>query len=119
MSEKVSKSELKAKAKFEKLEQKRLQKEQKIASGKKQKISSDATAKIKEIKKPKEKRNWKLEFKEFPIKMVKEVGKIKWSGSDNLTRKYITVLIFMLLFAVVFIFVDWGLQELLTLIKVV
>ncbi|WP_156902660.1 preprotein translocase subunit SecE [[Acholeplasma] multilocale] len=136
MSEKISKqakAEAKAAAKFEKSEAKRLVKlakksteqstefnDEQVNSNKKtkQKISKETKQKIK-VKKEKEKFNWKLAFKEFPIKMAKEVNKIKWSGSDNLTKKYITVVIFMLIFAVLFYFVDMGLQELFVLIKVI
>ncbi|ATZ19072.1 preprotein translocase subunit SecE [Williamsoniiplasma somnilux] len=74
---------------------------------------------VKKIKEAKDKIDWKLSFKEFPVKMVKEVNKIKWSSRINLSKKYITVLIFMAVFALVFYFVDWGLQELFALIKVV
>gem|GEM_PF-1035202 len=38
--------------------------------------------------------------------MVKEVSKIKWSGKQNLTNKFVQVIIFMLIFAVVFYLID-------------
>ncbi|ATG97666.1 preprotein translocase subunit SecE [Mesoplasma lactucae] len=67
----------------------------------------------------KEKTDWKLGFKEFPVKMVKEVNKIQWSGKRNLTNKFIQVIIFMLVFAVVFYLIDWGFQALFTAIHVI
>lgn len=69
--------------------------------------------------KTKEKIDWKLAFKEFPIKMVKEVSKIKWSGKQNLTNKFVQVIIFMLVFAVIFYLIDWGFQELFSVMHVI
>ncbi|MCL8212742.1 preprotein translocase subunit SecE [Mesoplasma whartonense] len=69
--------------------------------------------------KTKEKIDWKLSFKEFPVKMVKEVSKIKWSGKQNLTNKFVQVIIFMLIFAVVFYLIDWGFQTLFSVMHVI
>lgn len=83
------------------------------------KILAETKAKIK-VKKPKPPRDkFKQRVEEFPIKMVKEVNKIKWSTKENLTKKYLEVLIFIVLFAVFFALVDWGFQALFSLIKVV
>lgn len=85
------------------------------------KISQDTRKKIR-VKKLKDK-DQKVDFKqatrEFPVKMIKEVNKIKWSGAENLTKKYITVIVFMAVFAIAFFFIDWGLQALFALMKVV
>lgn len=70
-------------------------------------------------KKEKEKIDWQRSFKEFPVKMVKEVSKIKWSGKQNLTNKFIQVIVFMLIFAVVFYFIDWGFQALFSAMHVI
>lgn len=74
---------------------------------------------LKITKEPKEKVDIKEVVQEFPVKMIKEVNKIKWSSSGNLTKKYISVLLFMFVFAVFFALVDWGLQALFSLIKIV
>ncbi|AVP49527.1 preprotein translocase subunit SecE [Williamsoniiplasma luminosum] len=74
--------------------------------------------KVKKTKDPKDKIDLKLATKEFPVKLVKEVNKIKWSTSKNLTNKYITVIIFMVITAVMFFLIDLGLQQLFVLIKV-
>lgn len=89
------------------------------AESKKVKKETKKIIKVKKAKEEKDKVDYKLAFREFPVKMVKEVNKIKWSGWTNLNRKYITVLIFMIIFAIVFYFVDWGLQEIFILMKVV
>ncbi|SYV94886.1 Uncharacterised protein, partial [Mycoplasma putrefaciens] len=49
----------------------------KTTSSQKQKISKETKKKLK-IKKHKEPKNFKLMLKEFPIKMVKEISKIRW-----------------------------------------
>lgn len=76
-----------------------------------------AKIKVKKPKPPKDKLSQRLE--EFPIKMVKEVNKIKWSTKENLTKKYLEVLIFIVLFAVFFALIDWGFQAIFSLIKVI
>ncbi|WP_245576618.1 preprotein translocase subunit SecE [Mesoplasma seiffertii] len=124
--DKQLKKELKAQAKLAKMANKQslTGNEDQLNSGKQStkkvatKISKETKAKIK-VKPEKEKVDIKLAFKEFPIKMAKEVNKIKWSGRENLTRKFIIVILFMLFFAVLFFFVDWGLQQLFVLIKVI
>jgi len=60
-----------------------------------------------------------LAFKEFPVKMVKEVSKIHWSGQKNLWTKFIQVVLFILIFAALFYLVDLAFQELFTVMKVV
>lgn len=83
------------------------------------KISKDTKKKIKVKKEEKEKINFRETIEEFPIKMIKETNKIKWPESRILTKKYIIVILFMAIFAIFFVFIDWGLQALFTLIKVV
>jgi len=75
----------------------------------------------KDLKTPKDKepRNLKLAFKEFPVKMVKEVGKIKWSSRQNLFIKFIQVVIFILIAAILFYFIDLGLQELFSASRII
>ncbi|EOA07244.1 Preprotein translocase subunit SecE [Mycoplasma yeatsii 13926] len=86
-------------------------------SNSKIKISKQTKKKLK-VKKEKEPKDFKLMFKEFPIKMVKEISKIKWSGTDSLSKKFIIVILFMLIFAVIFYSLDLGIQQLFQLIKV-
>ncbi|AXK50710.1 preprotein translocase subunit SecE [Spiroplasma alleghenense] len=69
-------------------------------------------AKMKKIKKEKEKGDWKTSFREFPVKMVKEVNKIRWTSGNTLGRKFVYTLIFVFIFAVFFFLVDLGLQKL-------
>lgn len=84
-----------------------------------QKILAETKAKIK-IKKTKPPRDkFSQRAEEFPVKMVKEVNKIRWATKENLTKKYLEVLIFIILFAVFFALVDWGFQALFSLIKVI
>ncbi|ATI73048.1 preprotein translocase subunit SecE [Mesoplasma florum] len=86
---------------------------------KKQKIKiSKKTKKSIKVKKQKEKKNFKLAIKEFPIKIVKELNKIKWSGWDNLKKKYIIVLLFMIFFAILFFCIGLGIEALFRLINV-
>ena len=84
-----------------------------------QKILAETKAKIKvkKVKPPREKFRQRAE--EFPVKMVKEVNKIRWATKENLTKKYLEVLAFIILFAVFFALVDWGFQALFSLIKVI
>ncbi|ATZ21299.1 preprotein translocase subunit SecE [Mesoplasma tabanidae] len=84
---------------------------------KKIKISKQTKKSIK-VKKQKEKKNFKLAVKELPIKIVKEINKIKWSGWDNLKKKYIIVLLFMIFFAILFFCIGLGIEALFRLIKV-
>jgi len=71
-------------------------------------------------KKPKhQKGSTALAFKEFPVKMVKEVSKIHWSGQKNLWTKFIQVVLFILIFAALFYLVDLAFQELFTVMKVI
>ncbi|ASZ08851.1 preprotein translocase subunit SecE [Mesoplasma chauliocola] len=88
------------------------------SKSKKQKIKiSKETKKSIKVKKQKEKKNIKLTIKELPIKIVKEISKIKWSGWDNLKKKYIIVLLFMIFFAVLFFCIGLGIEALFKLIQ--
>jgi len=75
----------------------------------------------KDLKTPKDKepRNLGLALKEFPVKMVKEVGKIKWSSRQNLFIKFVQVVIFILIAAILFYFIDLGLQELFSVARII
>lgn len=86
-----------------------------------QKILAETKAKIKvkKTKPPRDRDKFSQRAEEFPVKMVKEVNKIRWATKENLTKKYLEVLIFIILFAVFFALVDWGFQALFSLIKVI
>ncbi|QEH61233.1 preprotein translocase subunit SecE [Spiroplasma chinense] len=139
MSEK-NKNELaeqKAKAKLDKLKQKeeakRIKKEQKSAQkeqmqelykqldGDKNLTKEEKIKKAKDvkIKKHKEKINYKLALKEAPIKMLKEINKIKWSDRKNLGQKFSWVIVFLIVFGIFFYAVDTALQYLFTLAKII
>ncbi|AHI52376.1 preprotein translocase subunit SecE [Spiroplasma culicicola] len=132
-----NKAEKKAKEKLDKIAQKQALKEQKKLekdSKKKQieelykqldgdkgltKEEKIKKAKEKKIKKEKEKINYKLAIKEMPVKMLKEVNKIKWSDRKNLGQKFTWVIVFLLIFGIFFYAVDLGLQYLFDLLKIV
>ncbi|PPE05860.1 preprotein translocase subunit SecE [Williamsoniiplasma lucivorax] len=124
MSDNLSKKELKNQkkqkkiaAKLDKIDAKQ-KKSDEPKSLKALKKETKKTIRVKKEKDPKDKINMKLATREFPVKLVKEVNKIKWSSSKNLTNKYITVLIFMIITAIMFFLIDMGLQQLFSLIKV-
>ncbi|AGR40730.1 preprotein translocase subunit SecE [Spiroplasma taiwanense] len=76
-------------------------------------------AKDKKIKKHKNKVDYKLTFKEAPVKFLKEINKIKWSSRQNLGTKFLWVIIFIFIFGAFFFLVDWGLQSLFVVIKII
>lgn len=71
------------------------------------------------VKKVKEKFDYRTTLKEMPIKMVKEVNKIRWPKREELGAKFGMVIIFLIIFCVFFYFIDWGLQELFAIAKII
>lgn len=125
-NQKITKEE-KAKIKFKKLETKRLKKEQKKQIYEKlnseynkfdSKEEREKRAKTSKIKKVKDKIDYRLAFKEFPVKVVKEIQKVRWPKRSALGMRLFLVLLFMVFFAVTFYLVDLGIQHLFTLIKI-
>jgi preprotein translocase subunit SecE len=123
----LSKEE-KAKAKFAKLEEKRLKKEKQrevyedLKEGYKEFESAEGRkkkAKEAKVKKIKEKVDYKLAIREFPVKVVKEIQKVRWPSQSVLGSRLIWVLGFIILLAVVFYFVDWGIQSLFGVAKII
>ena len=68
--------------------------------------------KVREPKKRKEKFNWKLFFYEFPVKMVKDITRIKWISKGRLGKMFLAVLIFIACFAVAYGILDLILTQL-------
>ncbi|WFQ90526.1 preprotein translocase subunit SecE [Mycoplasma feriruminatoris] len=82
------------------------------------KISKSTKKKLK-VKKKKEPKNFRKWFKELPIRMSKEFIKIRWTGSGSLGKKFLIVIIFMAIFALLFFGVDIVIQHLFRLIKAI
>ncbi|QHX36286.1 preprotein translocase subunit SecE [Spiroplasma sp. BIUS-1] len=136
MSDKKNLKEQKAQDKLNKIKEKQAKKQQKLEAKKSKKEEftklynefegHDGTregkikaAKTKRIKKEKEKIDYKLAFKEAPVKFLKEVNKIQWSSRKNLGTKFLWVIIFIAIFGVFFFCVDWIFQTLFELIKII
>ncbi len=73
--------------------------------------------KINKIKKPKNKKikpktNWKLAFREFPIKLAKDIARIRWISQGRLGKSFLFILGFLIVFAIFY----FGLDSLLKLI---
>ncbi|EXU60099.1 preprotein translocase subunit SecE [Mycoplasma mycoides] len=83
-----------------------------------QKISKTTKKKLK-VKKEKEPKNFRKWFKELPVRMSKEFFKIRWTGSGSLGKKFLIVIIFMSIFALLFFGVDVVIQYLFRLIKAI
>jgi len=81
----------------------------------------EKTKKEKEIKikKEKEKINVRLAVKEAPVKMLKEINKIRWSSRKNLGQKFSWVIIFLIIFGIFFFAVDLGLRYLFILLRII
>lgn len=75
--------------------------------------------KMKTPKKKKEKFNWKLFFYEFPVKMVKDVTRIKWVTKGRLGKLFLGVLIFIACFAVAYGILDLILTQLFGLAHII
>ncbi|QBQ07234.1 preprotein translocase subunit SecE [Spiroplasma gladiatoris] len=126
LDKKAQKQALKEKIKAEKAKAKAAKKEQfkEIYAAlegdkgltKEQRVKKARAAKVKEHK---QKINVKLALKEAPIKMLKEINKIKWSGRANLGQKFSWVIIFILIFALFFYGIDTGLKHLFILMKII
>ncbi|ASP27807.1 preprotein translocase subunit SecE [Spiroplasma corruscae] len=76
-------------------------------------------ARAKKIKKHKDKISLKQVAKEGPVKFLKEINKIKWSTRENLSMKFLWVIVFILIFGIFFFAVDYGLQHLFVEIKII
>ncbi|WP_342268865.1 preprotein translocase subunit SecE [Spiroplasma endosymbiont of Aspidapion aeneum] len=71
------------------------------------------------FKTEKKKRNASLYFREWPIKMVKEVQKIRWASRRDVAIKFFWVIVFILIFGAIFYFADWGISTLFLYIKII
>lgn len=123
----LSKEE-KAKAKFAKLEEKQLKKQKQkevydnLKEGYKDFESAEGRkkrAKEAKVKKIKDKVDYKLAIREFPVKVVKEIQKVRWPSQSVLGSRLLWVLGFIVTLAVIFFFVDWGIQELFGVAKII
>ncbi|AKX33700.1 preprotein translocase subunit SecE [Spiroplasma litorale] len=76
-------------------------------------------ARAKKVKKHKDKIGFKKAAKEAPVKFLKEINKIKWSSRENLSIKFLWVIVFILIFGVFFFAVDYGLQHLFVELKII
>ncbi|WP_338969875.1 preprotein translocase subunit SecE [Spiroplasma endosymbiont of Labia minor] len=85
---------------------------------KEQELAYKNAAAVKLKKTEKDKINWKQTIREFPAAMTKEVLKIRWGTASSLGFKFLITIIFLALSAVFFFLIDWGLQELFTLMHV-
>ncbi|RUO86780.1 preprotein translocase subunit SecE [Spiroplasma endosymbiont of Megaselia nigra] len=65
------------------------------------------------------KTNWKLAFREFPVKMAKEVTRIRWTSKGSLGRKFLITILFIIAFAVFYLVLDLVLHHLLTVARII
>ncbi|ALA97103.1 hypothetical protein SKUN_00181 [Spiroplasma kunkelii CR2-3x] len=65
------------------------------------------------------KTNWKLSFREFPVKMAKEVTRIRWTSKGSLGRKFLITILFIIVFAVFYLVLDLVLHNLLTVTRII
>ncbi len=65
------------------------------------------------------KTNWKLYFREFPVKMAKEVTRIRWTSKGSLGRKFLITILFIIAFAVLYLVLDLVLHHLLTVARII
>lgn len=65
------------------------------------------------------KTNWKLAFREFPVKMAKEVARIRWTSKGSLGRKFLITILFIITFAVFYLVLDLVLYHLLTVARII
>ncbi|AGM24736.1 preprotein translocase subunit SecE [Spiroplasma chrysopicola] len=72
-----------------------------------------------EKKKKAEKVNWKLAFREFPVKMAKEVSRIRWASKGSLGRKFLITIAFIAVFAIFYLALDQVLFNLLHVAKII
>jgi preprotein translocase subunit SecE len=60
-----------------------------------------------------------MALREFPIRLIKEVQKVRWPKQKDLGSKLAWVIGFMLSLAILFYFVDWGIQALFGVAKII
>ncbi|WP_425380220.1 preprotein translocase subunit SecE [Spiroplasma endosymbiont of Stenodema calcarata] len=65
------------------------------------------------------KTNWKLAFREFPVKMAKEVTRIRWTSKGSLGRKFLITILFIIAFAIFYLVLDLALHHLLTVAHII
>ncbi|WP_425378853.1 preprotein translocase subunit SecE [Spiroplasma endosymbiont of Polydrusus pterygomalis] len=65
------------------------------------------------------KTSWKLAFREFPVKMAKEITRIRWTSKDSLGRKFLITILFIIAFAVFYLVLDLVLHHLLTVARII
>ncbi|WP_342256669.1 preprotein translocase subunit SecE [Spiroplasma endosymbiont of Poecilobothrus nobilitatus] len=65
------------------------------------------------------KTNWKLAFREFPVKMAKEVTRIRWTSKGSLGHKFLITILFITAFAVFYLVLDLVLHHLLTVARII
>ncbi|WP_374695968.1 preprotein translocase subunit SecE [Spiroplasma endosymbiont of Polydrusus formosus] len=65
------------------------------------------------------KTNWKLAFREFPVKMAKEVTRIRWTSKGSLRRKFLITILFIIAFVVFYLVLDLFLHHLLTFARII
>ncbi|UZQ29614.1 MAG: preprotein translocase subunit SecE [Spiroplasma phoeniceum] len=65
------------------------------------------------------KTNWKLAFREFPVKMAKEVTRIRWTSKVSLGRKFLITILFIIAFALFYLVLDLVLHHLLTVARII
>ncbi|AHF57350.1 preprotein translocase subunit SecE [Spiroplasma eriocheiris] len=70
-------------------------------------------------KKDKDRINWKLAFREFPVKMAKEVSRIRWARKGSLGRKFLITILFIIAFAVFFFCLDEILSHVLKVAHII
>ncbi|AOX43499.1 hypothetical protein S100390_v1c01560 [Spiroplasma sp. NBRC 100390] len=63
--------------------------------------------------------NWKLAFREFPVKMAKEVTRIRWTSKGSLGRKFLITILFIIAFAIFYLVLDLVLHHLLTVARII
>lgn len=65
------------------------------------------------------KTNLKLAFREFPVKMAKEVTRIRWTSKGGLGQKFLITILFIITFAVFYSVLDLVLHHLLTVARII
>ncbi len=66
--------------------------------------------KDKKVKTKKERFDYKTAFREFPVKFVRDVVRIKWISKTRLGQRFIAVMLFIIFFALAYA----GLDQLIT-----
>lgn len=63
--------------------------------------------------------NWKLAFREFHVKIAKEVKRIRWTSKGSLGRKFLITILFIIAFAIFYLVLDLVLHHLLTVARII